>query len=58
MIIIQSNNQNYYGKQAFLSFFSIIHTEMAKRRQVNLIFKGSDLKNFIGVGMKKERVIL
>lgn len=58
MIILHSNNQNYYGKCLFSPYFALFSVEIANTTPMNLIFKGSDLRKFIGDGAKKERVIL
>jgi len=47
MIMLHPNNQNYYGKHPFSLLFTKIYIEMANSTPMNLIFKGSDLKELI-----------
>jgi hypothetical protein len=44
MIMLHSNNQNYYGKRIFSPYFALFCVEIANTTPMNLIFKGSDLK--------------
>lgn len=46
MIMLHSDNQNYYGNPLFLSFFAIFQYINANSTPVNLIFKGSDFRRF------------
>lgn len=39
------HTREYPANRPFLFFFSIIHTEMAQSRGINLNFKGSDFRN-------------
>ena len=50
MIILHSNNQNYYGKCLFSPYFALFRIEIANTTPMNLIFKGSDLKELIQNG--------
>jgi len=56
MIIMNSNNQNYYGKCLFSPYFALFRVEIANTTPMNLIFKGSDFRKFIGDGTKKRRL--